>query len=181
MIRLSVSLLWLALSAGTQAQQQALVSQRQPVVVYDGQSTLVASPFYQRMARGDAPSSRVNARHAAGVRPLIQQLPLSTAALRVGLPTVKRQAGQVVPLFVMGMDRVSLRWFEEAAPGLARLGARGVVVQAERRHDWQALQQRARQLGIELMLLPGDSLAAGYQLETYPVVIVSPAQAGADE
>lgn len=179
MIRPSVSLLWLALSAGTQA--QALVSQRQPVVVYDGQSTLVASPFYQRMARGDASSNGIKAPDAAGVRPLVQQLPLGTAALRVGLPTVKRQAGQAVPLFVMGMDRVSLRWFEEAAPGLARLGARGVVVQAERRDDWQALQQRARQWGIELMLLPGDSLAAGYQLETYPVVIVSPAQAGADE
>ena len=175
MRRPSVCLLVLTLSVLTQAQD--LVIQRQPTVVYEGLSTVVATRYYKRMERQDTELSTVEAPAGAGVTSVDQQLPLSTPALKVGRPTMQVQEGQVVPLFVMGMDSVSLNWFSEAAPGLAEIGARGVVVQAERRSDWLTLQQQAKRLGIDLMLLSGASLAAGYDIDTYPIVIVSPALA----
>ena len=178
MMRPSLCLLLLALSTLTQAQD--LVIQRQPTVVYEGHSTVVATRYYKRMERQDTEPSNVEAPAGAGVTSMAQQLPLISSALQVGRPTMQVQDGQVVPLFVMGMDSVSLNWFREAAQGLADMGARGVVVQAERRSDWLSLQQQAKRLGIDLMLLPGESLAAGYDIDTYPIVIVSPALAEED-
>ena len=68
---------------------------------------------------------------------------------------------------------------DRAAADLADINARGVVVQADRPVEWQRLQQHAAALGIDLMLLDGDSLADGYRISTYPVVIVSPQRATA--
>jgi len=78
----------------------------------------------------------------------------------------------------MGMDEVSLNWFSRAAQGLAEIGARGLVVQANQLANWKELQNRARDIGIDLMLLDGDSLAQGYGIRTYPMVLMSPALAG---
>lgn len=177
-MRPSVCGLLFVLSALTHAQE--LVIQRQPAVVYEGLSTVVATRYYKRMERQDTMPSSVEAPEGAGVTSMDQQLPLTSSALKAGRPTLQVQEGQVVPLFVMGMDSVSLNWFSEAAQGLAEIGARGVVVQAERRSDWLTLQQQAKQLGIDLMLLSGASLAAGYDIDTYPIVIVSPALAEED-
>jgi hypothetical protein len=78
----------------------------------------------------------------------------------------------------MGMDEVSLTWFSEAAQGLVDIGARGIVVQAPSTSTWLDLQGKAREAGIDLMLLEGDSLAQGYGITTYPVVLVDPVLAG---
>ena len=97
----------------------------------------------------------------------------------MGQPALQTVPGLVTPLFVMGMDAVSLTWFARAAQGLADIGARGLVVQADQLAPWKALQTQARDIGIDLMLLEGDSLAQGYGLTTYPTVLVSPALAQA--
>jgi integrating conjugative element protein (TIGR03765 family) len=74
----------------------------------------------------------------------------------------------------MGMDPQSLTWFQQAADGLVEIGARGIVVQASNQSDWLDLQHKARQAGIDLMLLEGDALAQGYGITTYPVILIDP-------
>jgi integrating conjugative element protein (TIGR03765 family) len=156
------------------AQADALTVRRAPTVVYEGRSTISAKTYYQRLERGAASSSVITAPEHAGVKPLEERLPLIPTRLSVGQPSMQTQDGQIIPVFIMGMDTVSLTWFNEAADGLADIGARGVVVQADRLAHWHQLKQYAADHGIDLMLLEGESLADGYGISTYPVVIVSP-------
>lgn len=168
---------------GTIVQADDLIVRRQPSVVYEGHSTVTAQTYYQRLESRSTSNESGNAPPVAGIIALEQQLPITPKLLRVGKPAMRVQEGQVIPLFIMGMDQVSLDWFSRSANGLAQIGARGVVVQASRLGDWRALHKQAQNLGIDLMLLAGDSLAEGYQIDTYPVVIVSPelVQAGRRE
>jgi integrating conjugative element protein (TIGR03765 family) len=175
-MRLKVAVLLYLISAAVLANE--LISRRQPVVVYESQSTVSAWPYYKRLEQGSQFNNQVDVPEGAGIKPMAEQLPLMTAKLRVGKPEMRIQEGQVIPLFIMGMDPVSLNWFSRAAEGLADIGARGVVVQAADAIEWQSLQQNAKARGIDLILLAGDSLADGYQIDTYPMVIVSPALAG---
>ena len=87
MMRPSLCLLLLALSTLTQAQD--LVIQRQPTVVYEGLSTVVATRYYKRMERQDTEPSNVEAPAGAGVTSMAQQLPLISSALQVGRPTMQ--------------------------------------------------------------------------------------------
>ncbi len=159
------------------AQASELTIQRQPTVVYESQSTVSAWPYYKRLESTSTPSQGVHMPEDTGIKPMHEQLPLTTNKLRVGKPAIKIQEGLFLPLFIMGMDPVSLNWFEQAADELASLGADGVVVQASNVDNWLSLYEQARDLGIDLILLNGDSLAWGYRIETYPMVIVSPEQA----
>lgn len=155
------------------------LGQQEPVVVYEGRSTISAGPFYQRIQGDDRKGgSTVTMPGATGDLALEDRLPLTTDHLSVGRPQMKTVPGLIKPLFIMGMDEVSLTWFSEAAQGLVDIGARGIVVQAGNKPDWLDLQSRARDSGIDLMLLEGDSLAQGYGITTYPVVLVDPVLAG---
>lgn len=160
---------------GTSLQADSQFVQQQLTVVYAGPNTLPAQPYYRRLktkaksepAMGSAPAG-------AGVLALGQRLPLSSTQLTVGQPAMQIVPGLVTPVFVMGMDEASLTWFTLAADGLTDIGARGVVVQASRLDHWRALQQQARSIGIDLMLMQGDALASGYGIRTYPMVLMSP-------
>ena len=171
----------LLLMLSVEGQADTLVVQQQPIIVYEGSSTLSAQPYYQRLKTKQAESGPAlgSAPGGAGLLALEARLPLSPTQLTVGQPALQTVPGLVTPLFVMGMDAVSLTWFARAAQGLADIGARGLVVQADQLAPWKALQTQARDIGIDLMLLEGDSLAQGYGLTTYPTVLVSPALAQA--
>lgn len=169
------SLMLVALSMNVQS--ASLTGQRQPIVVYEGRSTILATPYYTRLQKGPRTARDIAKPEGIGVQPLANQLPLTPTQLSPGRPNMQTVPGLVTPLFVMGMDAASLSWFGRAAKGLAAMGARGVVVQAARHSDWLALKTQAREAGIDLMLLHGDSLALGYGIRTYPVVLVSPEQA----
>lgn len=167
----------------TVAPANELVIRGKPIVVYDNNSTITAWPFFKRIEGKSSAKQALDIPAGAAIKPMTERLPLTPGRLRVGKPAIRMQAGQVVPLFIMGMDPVSLQWFDQAAEELAQMGARGVVVQATIARDWQALQRQAQNRGIDLILLPGDALAEGYRIDTYPMVIVSPEAAGqgADE
>ena len=177
-MRPSVLFLLVLFVAGAATQAGPLIVRHEPIVVYEGRSTMPAQTFYKRLQRKAAGSGTIETPDDAGVRLLEDSLPLSPTQLRVGRPELTSVPGLVTPLFVMGMDEVSLNWFSRAAEGLADLGARGLVVQADNRTAWQALKARAQDVGIDLMLLAGDSLAEGYGIDTYPMVLMSPALAG---
>ena len=157
---------------------ETVLTQKRPTIVYEGRSTIPAQPYYQRL-RNQQPASarRLTPPAGASVQALEDRLPLQPDTLRIGTPALKTVNGLVRPLFIMGMDPASLAWFRQAAPVLAELGARGVVVQADRLAEWLRLKRDAADFGIEVMLLDGDALAEGYGINTYPVVIVGPQQA----
>ena len=172
-------IVWVLLLLAGSAQAQMLLSQQQPTVVYEGSSTLSAQPYYQRLKRNDTDGAvSVTAPTGAGILALEDRLPLSPQHMSVGQPAMKMVPGLVTPLFIMGMDEVSLTWFAQAAQGLSDIGAKGIVVQASERSAWRDLHSRARKAGIDLMLLDGNSIAQGYGIRTYPTVLVSPELAG---
>lgn len=155
------------------------LGQQEPVVVYEGRSTISAGPFYRRIQGHDRKGgSTVTTPGAAADLALEDRLPLTTDQMSVGQPQMKTVPGLITPLFIMGMDEVSLTWFSEAAQGLVDIGARGIVVQAPSTSTWLDLQGKARAAGIDLMLLEGASIARGYGITTYPIVLMGPVLAG---
>lgn len=164
------------LVTGGFVQADALTVRHRPLVVHDGESTISAQRYYRHLTSEAASNSPVAVPAGAGRLSPEARLPLIPGQLAVGQPTLHTLEGQLTPLFIMGMDAVSLTWFERAAGELVELGARGVVVQADQLAAWRRLQQQAANRGIHLMLLDGDALAEGYGIRTYPVVIVSPQQ-----
>ena len=178
-----LSLWGLLVFIGT-SQADTVIGQQQPTVVYEGSSTISAGPYYQRLSAGRSRSgSDVSIPEGMGNLALEDRLPLPTGSLRVGQPQMKAVPGLITPLFIMGMDEVSLTWFRQAADGLVDIGARGIVVQASSKSAWLDLQGRAQAAGIDLILLQGDAIARGYGINTYPTVLMGPAPAGegADE
>ena len=176
----SVTLIvWVPLLLAGSAQAQMVLSQLQPTVVYEGRGTISAQPYYKRLQRNQSDlAAGVTAPEGAGILALEDRLPLSPKHISIGPPAMKTVPGLITPLFIMGMDEASLTWFAQAVEGLSDIGARGIVVQAAQRPAWRDLQSRAHKAGIELMLLDGDAIAAGYGISTYPIVLMSPALAG---
>jgi len=160
------------LLSGT-AHAERLIAPKQPTVVYEGPSTIPTWPYFQRI-QADTQSSNLTMPEGTQNLSLQDRLPLQTKRLSVGQPQMRTILGLIAPLFIMGMDPQSLTWFHQAADGLVELGARGIVVQANNKFDWLDLKNKARQAGIDLMLLEGDALAQGYGITTYPVVLIDP-------
>ena len=153
-----------------------LLEQHEPTVVYTGTSTVPAKPYYSRMTTKKERQVQVPAGAFQGLS-LNSRLPLQSTQLMVGRPDMMVVDGLVSPLFVMGMDETSMQWYAKAAAGLASMNARGIIVQANNAADWRRFEQMASDNGTPVMLLDGDSLAEGYQIKTYPMVLVSPALA----
>lgn len=152
---------------------------QKPTVVFEGPSTISAKPYYQRIEARKGSTHQISAPKESMVMATIEdRLPIRPTHMRVGTPDMKVVEGLVTPLFVMGMDDVSLRWFKAAAPGLESLGARGIVIEASSKSDWSGLKESAAAVGIDLMLMEGDSLAQGYGVRTYPIVFVGTDMAG---
>lgn len=159
---------------GTAALANELMIQRQPTVVYESPSTISAWPYFKRLENTSKPNQGVHMPEDTDIKLLYDEMPLIPSQLEVGKPDIKIQEGQVIPLFIMGIDRISLNWFNRNADWLISHGAKGVVVQAPNVDDWLTLYTQGRKLGIDLLLMPDDALARGYKIDTYPILIVSP-------
>ena len=176
-MRHNVLIIFCGLLLSGTAHAEQLIAPKQPTIVYEGPSTIPTWPYFQRI-QTDTQSSNLTMPEGTQNLSLESRLPLQTTRLSVGQPQMKTVPGLITPLFVMGMDPISLAWFQQAADGLVELGARGIVVQAANKSDWLDLQVRAQEAGIDLMLLEGDALAQGYGITTYPVVLIDPNRAG---
>tara|TARA_R110002110_G_scaffold415854_1_gene658290 strand:+ start:24892 stop:25437 length:546 start_codon:yes stop_codon:yes gene_type:complete len=176
-MRHNVLIIFCGLLLSGTAHAERLIAPRQPTAVYEGLSTIPTWPYFQRI-QPDTPSSTLPIPQGTQKLSLEDRLPLQTTRLSVGQPQMKTIPGLITPLFIMGMDPQSLTWFQQAADGLVEIGARGIVVQASNQSDWLDLQHKARQAGIDLMLLEGDALAQGYGITTYPVILIDPKTAG---
>jgi integrating conjugative element protein (TIGR03765 family) len=146
-------------------------------VVYDSGKTVDATRYYARRLRSGETPGYENTLPPAPARPerslnLANNLPLLSAQLEPGQLEVREVVGLYAPFFVIGMDRQSLGWFEEAADTLAAMNATGFVVQADNRDEWLELKAHAQEHGIKVALLNGNGLAQMYGFNTYPTVFV---------
>jgi len=151
-------------------------------VLYDAGATISAAPYLRHIERAeakrdDAINDAQALLNAANIDPQPVSLeaffPFRSELLKPAMPS-QRQIDQLIsPLFVIGMDAASLRWLEDSFEQLKAMGAQGLVVQAESFSDFDALQRRALARGIMIDVAPGDALAEGFGIHSYPVLLVA--------
>ena len=73
------------------------------------------------------------------------------------------------PLFLIGSDALSQHWLVTHRNRLHEIGAVGLLVQAERVEDLQAIARLAA--GLKLMPASGSDIAHHWGLKHYPVLI----------
>ncbi|MFV0476968.1 MAG: PFL_4695 family integrating conjugative element protein [Parahaliea sp.] len=163
-------------SAQEHAQSVPITDPRgKPVVVYRGERTQVAAPYWQALIR-PGQSRRIAVtppRREAPLR-LEDRLPLTSTLLKPAPPVVHTVAGFYSPVFIIGMDSLSMEWLKASADTLVRMGASGLVVQAPERERWLALQEAAAAYGLPLELALGDRLGELFPTRTYPALFISP-------
>ena len=147
------------------------------VVVYRGSRVIAAEPFYSKL--GQVPTTFGAAAHALQndtaareqVTTPVSLFPVTSAALGPGDPREITVDQLYQPFFFLGMDPSSLAWLRTHYARLQRIGAFGLVVEAQDWNAWLQLKAEAAQAGITLSLLPGDALAAIYGIATYPTLV----------
>lgn len=147
-------------------------------VVYDSGETIDAVRFYNKRLREDDESKLIESVPPAPIRPpnpvsMEERLPLVSQKLKPGRASILEFQNVHAPFFIMGMDRQSLNWFEEAVSTLHGMGAVGFVVEASNKSDWLHLERFAKNNGVKVSLLNGSSLASMYGITTYPSVIIN--------
>jgi integrating conjugative element protein (TIGR03765 family) len=73
------------------------------------------------------------------------------------------------PLFLLGVDPLSVRWLKQNKEKLLALHATGLVVNVSTAGQLDNLRQQAP--GLTLLPVSGEDLAQRLQLTTYPVLI----------
>ena len=174
------SLLIMLLASVSVSAQEAPVPTT--IVLHDAGNTIPAAPYLRHIANADSKRSNARSRAqalladstSAAAEPisLAAFFPIRSERLRPGSPSRKRIAKLPIPLFVIGMDAASLSWFEASIDELRALGAQGVVVEAENYADFDALRRRALSRGVVLDVTPGDAIADGFNIDSYPTVLV---------
>ena len=152
------------------------------VVLYDAGNTIPVAPYLRHIAVAEHKRNQALASAQAqmaeastgSVEPvsLAAFFPIRSERLQPGPPTRRRVAQLPIPIFVIGMDSVSLQWFEASINELRALGAQGVVVQAENFAEYDALRRQALSRGVVLDVTPGDAIAEGFDIKSYPTLLV---------
>ncbi|WOA33470.1 integrating conjugative element protein [Alloalcanivorax xenomutans] len=98
-------------------------------------------------------------------------LPVVSERLSVGpvTPRTLSLPPGTTPFFLIGTDPDSVRWLTQRRERLVELRAVGMVVNVATAEDLAALREQAPDL--ELRPIPGDDLAARFDLAHYPVLI----------
>lgn len=156
--------------------------QHSTVVLYDAGNTVSAAPYLRfieqaESRRDDAINDAQAMLDAANIDPqpvtLEAFFPFRSERLRPAAPSQKQVDQLTSPLFVIGMDAASLSWLEDSFEQLKTLGAQGLVVEADNFDAFDALQRKALSRGIMIDIAPGDALAEGFGIHSYPVLLVA--------
>jgi len=142
----------LALTAATSAQAQLTV-----IADHGGQP---ARPYYARAeARTRGPVTEAD------------MLPVTSDRLTLGHVTARSLdlPGRMTPFFIVGADKLSVRWLKQRGDRLRHLHAVGLVVNVKT----AAQLKQLRRIGDGLVLRPvaGDDIATRLELSHYPVLV----------
>lgn len=158
----------------------------QRVVIYDAGHTRSIVPYLKSVQQVE-PRSRTN----RSAHPLISGtdlgpakinnlLPIRSPELTIGLVTMKPEFQEVLhrltlgharPFFLIGSDERSQRWLASRRAELARVGAVGMLIQAETEADVRRIAELAQ--GLPITLGSASDIAKALGIEHYPVLISS--------
>lgn len=142
------------------------------VVIFDSGRTEPLAPYFEAFeGEGDAPQA--SPARPAVAAPFHISFPIHTPQLRVEQVVPRPLPATPLPLarafFLLGTDAYSRQWLAVRRPELERLGAVGMVVEANSLDELLALRRIAG--GLSLTPASATDLAAALGLDTYPVLI----------
>lgn len=156
----------------------------QLTVIHDSGNTASIAPFLTTwdpdVSRRLTPAADTPGpdREPLGPAQLSHLLPIHSPGLTPGAlsphtgseDTLARLAlGHAPPFFLMGADPLSLQWLESRRAELQRLGAVGMLVEAQTEDDVRAVARLAQ--GLPITLGSASDLAQALGISTYPVLI----------
>ena len=161
-----------------------LAAVAQLTVIYDSGRTEPIAPYLKTLQAVEPPQSRVKSDNPArdntalGPAETRNLLPIRSPGLRPGpLPagTVspdmleRLTLANAPPFFLIGSDGLSQRWLQSRRSDLQRLGAVGMLVQAETEADVRRIGELAQ--GLPITLGSASDIARALGLSRYPVLI----------
>ncbi len=153
-------------------------------VIYDNGQTWPIAPLLDPLLVEETPSTdpaanaplNPSARYGPAI--LSNLLPVRSPGLSVGNVTTSTLNPEVMarlaqgnprPFFLIGSDTVSLQWLNSHRNTLKRLGAVGLLIQAETEADIRQVADVAQ--GLPITLGSGGDLAVALGIDRYPVLI----------
>jgi integrating conjugative element protein (TIGR03765 family) len=143
-------------------------------VIHDSGDTRPLAPLLEALGakvpsggkRADAYYPNLGAANIERLLPI--RSPGLTAGKAVPRPVEQRFAR---PFFLIGADPVSREWLAKNRAKLVRIGAVGMLVQAETADDLRSIAELAN--GLPILPAPATDIAAALGLSHYPVLISS--------
>lgn len=157
----------------------------QLTVIYDSGHTESIAPYLKTLLPVESPPPTAGTTNLTsdstllGPAAISNLLPIRSPGLAPGAlsphtvsdDTLTRLAlGNAPPLFLIGSDALSLHWLESRRAELQRLGAVGMLIQAETEADVRAVAQAAQ--GLPITLGSASDIARTLGISRYPVLIV---------
>jgi integrating conjugative element protein (TIGR03765 family) len=142
-------------------------------VIHDNGDTRPLAPLLEVLAerepihpRAQSPRPDLGAAEVGGL------LPIRSPGLTVG-KVVPRSTSQrfARSFFLIGADPVSREWLEKNGDELRRMGAVGMLVQAETVDDLRVIAELAN--GLPILPAPATDIAAALGISHYPVLVSS--------
>jgi len=161
-----------------------VASWAQLTVIYDTGHTESIAPYLKSLQPADSQhlvaatgkstldSNLLGAAELSNILPIRSPrlTPGEISAYTVSGTLLKRLAmGNAPPFFIIGSDDLSLRWLQSHRAALQRLGAVGMLVQAETEADVRRVAERAQ--GLPITLGSASDIAQALGISRYPVLI----------
>ena len=140
-------------------------------VIHDSGDTRPLAPLLEVLVEPEPIHPRAQSpRPDLGAAEVERQLPIRSPRLTVG-KVVPQSVEQrfARPFFLIGSDRVSRDWLAKNRAELMRIGAVGMLVQAETASDLRVVAELAN--GLPILPAPATDIAAALGLSHYPVLI----------
>ena len=158
----------------------------QLTVIYDSGDTQPLAPFLSSLQPVESPnppsiaSEALSQRKQRGPADIRNLLPIRSPGLTPGAVSMhtastealKRLAlGNARPFFLIGSDPLSQRWLQARRAELQRLGAVGMLIQADTQADVRRIAELAQ--GLPITLGSASDIATELGIGHYPVLISS--------
>ena len=158
----------------------------QLVVIYDSGQTRPIAPFLQAIQQIESRPAPINTAHPStasgqlGPAQISNLLPIRSPELSPGAiltktgsqDAFKRLAlGNARPFFLVGSDALSHRWLQSRQAELLKLGAVGMLIQAETEVDVRRIAELGQ--GLSITLGSATDIAKALGIVHYPVLITS--------
>lgn len=145
---------------------------REPlIVIYDSGNTKPIAPYLLKSVVRDPARSQQNREKIKQGKMLPYSLPITTPSMRPGKVVATPKALQHLqrPLFLVGSDAESKRWLADRHEQLRRIGAVGLLIEANDRKDVDAVLAIAD--GLQVIPASAESFARRLGLTYYPILL----------